>query len=97
MDLTIRSLFKCFSVEQDFFICYIYHEIRAAVPFVSTKGKKLLVLGISNLENRCAHFNIANMNTRTYVKKNMCDSTLKKCTNVAIKIDKMKMRRRNPF
>jgi len=64
MDFTIRSLFLCFSMQQDFFIFCIYHEIRAAVPFVSTKGEKLILLRISNLENRCADFNIANKNTR---------------------------------
>ena len=64
MDFTIRSLFLCFSMQQDFFIFCIYHEIRAVEPFVSTKGEKLILLRISNLENRCADFNIANKNTR---------------------------------
>ena len=64
VDFTIESLFICFSIQQDFFICCIYHEIRDSEPFVSTKGEILLVLRISNLENRCPNFNIANKNTR---------------------------------
>ena len=41
IDLTIRSLFICFSMQQEFFLCGIYHEIWAAIPFVLNNGEKI--------------------------------------------------------